>query len=78
MRSASRRSRPSRKEKGFTLLGCCDCQARLAPEIQPYVKEARKASDAEFAEMMKSIDKRPNATDLRNARKFAREMLAKA
>jgi flavodoxin I len=66
------------KEKGFTLLGCCDCQAKLAPEIQPYVKEARKASDAEFAEMMKNLDKRPNAADLRNARKFAREMLAKA
>jgi flavodoxin I len=68
----------SGKEKGFTLLGCCECQARLAPEIQPYVKEARKASDTEFAEMMKSIEKRPNAADLRNARKFAREMLAKA
>ena len=66
------------KEKGFTLLGCCDCQARLAPEIQPYVKEARKASDAEFAEMMKSIEKRPNAADLRNARRFVREMLGKA
>jgi flavodoxin len=66
------------KEQRFTLLGCCDCQARLAPEIQPYVKEARKASDAEFAELMKSLDKRPNATDLRNARKFAREILSKA
>ncbi len=66
------------KEKSFTLLGCCDCQARLAPEIQPYVKEARKASDAEFAEMMKSLDKRPNAADLQNARKFAREILSKA
>lgn len=66
------------KEKRFALLGCCDCQARLAPEIQPYVKEARKASDAEFAEMMKSIERRPNAADLRNARKFAREMLSKA
>ena len=66
------------KEKGFKLLGCCDCQSRLAPEIQPYVKEARKASDAEFAEMMKSIEKRPNAADLRNARKFARKMLSKA
>jgi len=66
------------EEKGFKLLGCCDCQARLAPEIQPYVKEARKASDAQFAEMMKSIGKRPAATDLRNARKFAREMLARA
>lgn len=66
------------KEKGFTLLGCCDCQSRLAPEIQPYVKEARKASDAEFAQMMKRIDKRPNAADLRNARRFAREMLSRA
>jgi flavodoxin len=66
------------KQKGFTLLGCCDCQAKLAPDIQPYVKEARKASDADFAEMMKSLDKHPNATDLRNARKFAREMLSKA
>jgi flavodoxin len=66
------------KEKGFKLLGCCDCQSRLAPEIQPYVKEARKASDAEFAEMMKSIEKRPNAADLRNARKFAREILSRA
>ncbi len=68
----------SAKEKRFALLGCCNCQARLAPEIQPYVKEARNASDAEFAEMMKSIDKRPNAADLRNARKFAREMLSRA
>jgi flavodoxin len=66
------------KERGFKLLGCCDCQARLAPEIQPYVKEARKASDAEFAEMMKSIEKRPNAADLRNAREFAKKMLSKA
>lgn len=68
----------SEKEKGFTLLGCCDCQARLAPEIQPYVKEARKASDAEFAQMMKRIERRPNAADLRNARRFARDMLSKA
>jgi len=66
------------KEKRFTLLGCCDCQARLAPEIQPYVKEAHKASDAEWAEAMKSIEKRPNAADLRNARKFARQILSKA
>jgi len=66
------------KEKGFKLLGCCDCQSRLAPEIQPYVKEARKASDAEFDEMMKSIEKRPNAADLRNARGFVRQMLSKA
>jgi flavodoxin I len=66
------------KEKEFKLLGCCDCQARLAPEIQPYVKEARKASDAEFAEMMRAIDKRPSAADLRNARKFARDILSKA
>jgi hypothetical protein len=42
------------------------------------VKEARKASDAEWAESMKSIEERPNATDLRNARKFAREILSKA
>jgi len=68
----------SSKDKGFAFLGCYDCQGCLAPEIQPYVKEARKASDAEWAEVMKSIEKRPNATDLRNARKFAREMLAKA
>ena len=66
------------KEKRFTLLGCCDCQARLAPEIQPYVKKARQASDAEFADMMKALDKRPSAADLRNARKFARDILSKA
>jgi flavodoxin len=66
------------KQKGFKLLGCHDCQTRLAPEIQPYVKEARKASDAEFAEMMRSIDKRPNAADIRSARRFAREIMSRA
>jgi flavodoxin I len=65
------------KDKGFVFLGGYDCQGCLAPEIQPYVKEARKASDAEWKEMMRIIAQRPTAEDMRQARKFAREVLAR-
>lgn len=66
------------EQRGFVLLGLHECQARLASEIQPYVKEARKVSDAEWRRMMKRIDSHPNAADVRKVRKFARDILSRA
>jgi flavodoxin len=66
------------KEKNILLLGYYDCQGRLAPEIQPYVKEARKLSDDEWTKMMDSIEQRPNVEDVEKAMQFAREMLSRA
>ena len=68
----------SAKEKHIISLGDYDCQGRLAPEIQPYVKEARKVSDAEWARMMEINEQCPNAADIDKAVQFAREMLSRA
>lgn len=68
----------SAKEKNIIFLGNYDCQGRLAPEIQPYVKEARKVSDAEWARMMEITEQCPNAADIDKAAQFAREILSRA
>ncbi len=65
------------EEKGIRYLGCFDCQGRLAPAIQPMVQKSQGLSDEEWAKRMAETDKHPDAEDEKNAREFAREVMAK-
>jgi flavodoxin I len=58
--------------KGIPFLGCFDCQGYLSPDIQPYVRKARKVSDDEWNAIIEKMTGRPNAEDEKNARLFAR------
>ena len=61
--------------KQIPFLGCFDCQGYLSPDIQPYVKKARKASDDEWSAIVEKMTGRPNAEDEANARHFARTVV---
>jgi len=61
--------------KGIRFLGCFDCQGYLSPEIQPYVKKARKVSDDEWNVIMEKMAGHPDEEDEENARRFARSVL---
>jgi flavodoxin I len=63
--------------KGIPYLGCFDCQGFLSPEIQPYVKKARKVTDEEWDAIIEKMNGHPDAEDERKAREFAREVTGK-
>jgi flavodoxin len=63
--------------KSIRYLGCFDCQGRLAPPIQPMVQKSLGLSDEEWAKRMAETDEHPDADDEKNAREFAREVVAK-
>ena len=52
--------------------GCLSVSA-----IQPMVQESQGLSDEEWAKRMAETDKHPDAEDEKNARGFAREVMAK-
>jgi len=66
------------KAKNIAFLGVFDCEGSLLPQLQPMIKEARGASDEEWAERMAELDKRPSAEDERKAKDFARDVISKA
>jgi flavodoxin I len=66
------------KQKHVALLGCFDCEGRLAPELQPIIKQVREASDEEWAERMAELDQHPSADDEQKAKAFARDILSRA
>lgn len=61
--------------KRIPFLGCFDCQGYLSPDIQPYVKKARKVSDDEWNAIIEKMTGRPNAEDEKDARLFARSVI---
>jgi flavodoxin I len=66
------------KQKHIDLLGCFDCEGRLAKELQPMIKQVREASDEEWAERMAELDQHPNADDEQKAKAFTRDVLSRA
>jgi flavodoxin I len=58
--------------KEIPFLGCFDCQGYLSPDIQPYVKKARKVSDDQWDTIIKKMTGHPDAQDEKDARRFAR------
>ena len=66
------------KSKGINYLGCFDCQGRLTEALHDIVKQSRQLSDDEWAERMAQTDPHPDEEDEANAKKFAKEVLAKA
>jgi len=64
------------KGKGIKLAGCFECQGKLDPALHPIVKQIKNLPDQEFDSMIAEGDKHPNAEDEKNAREFARKVLA--
>ena len=62
--------------KEIRFLGCFDCQGYLSPDIQPYVKKARKASDEEWNAIIQKMTGHPDTEDENNARRFARSVVS--
>jgi flavodoxin I len=65
------------KGKGIRFLGCFDCQGYLSPDIQPYVKKARKVSDEEWDKIIEKMTGHPDAEDETKARQFAQDVINK-
>jgi flavodoxin I len=63
--------------KELRFLGCFDCQGYLSPEIQPYVRKARKVTDEEWDKIVETMTGHPDDEDERKARKFARDVADK-
>jgi flavodoxin I len=63
------------KGKGIRFLGCFDCQGYLSPDIQPYVKKARKVTDEEWDKIVEKMTGHPDAEDETKARQFARTVV---
>jgi flavodoxin I len=66
------------KGKEIPFLGCFDCQGYLSPDIQPFVKKARNASDEEWDGIIQAMTGHPDAGDEKNARQFARVTVDRA
>ncbi len=64
--------------KNIAYLGVFDCEGRMAPMLQPMVKEARGVSDEEWDKRMAELDQHPSAEDEQKAKEFAREIVSKA
>jgi len=60
------------KGKEIPFLGCFDCQGYLSPDIQPYVKKAKKVSDKEWDGIIEAMTGHPDSQDEKKARQFAR------
>ncbi len=58
-------------------LGCFSCQGFLNPAIHDMVKKAQNLTDEQWAERVKEMTGHPDAEDLKKARAFAKEVLAK-
>jgi flavodoxin I len=65
----------SSKAKGITFLGSFDCQGYLSPDIQSYVKKAKKVSDEKWEQTIKEMTGKPDKHDEEDARIFARAIL---
>jgi flavodoxin len=65
------------KGKEIPFLGSFDCQGYLSPEIQPYVKKARKVTDAQWDTIIEEMTGHPDAEDEKKARQFARTVIEK-
>jgi len=64
------------KDKGIEYKGCFDCQGFLTEAIHDMVKKSQKATDEQWAEVVKQMTGHPDAEDEAKAKKFAREVLS--
>jgi flavodoxin I len=65
------------QKNGLDYLGCFSCQGFLNLAIHEMVKKSQNLTDAQWAERVKQMTGHPDAEDLKKARAFAKEVLAK-
>lgn len=69
--------RQASKEKGFEFLGYFGCQGAPSPPIEQFIHSAIVTDEDEWQEYVREVRKHPDEQDLRRARQFAREVLAR-
>jgi flavodoxin I len=65
------------EKNALEYLGCFNCQGFLNPAIHEMVKKGQNLTDEQWAERVKQMTGHPDEADLKKARAFAGEVLAK-
>ena len=69
--------RQAGQEKGFDFLGYFGCQGAPSPPIEQFIHNTIVTDEAEWQEYLREVRTHPNEDDLRKARDFAQEVLAR-
>jgi flavodoxin len=69
--------RAASRERGFDFLGYFGCQGAPSPPIEQFIHNTIVTDKDEWEEYIQEVKKHPNENDLRNAREFARQVLAR-
>ena len=64
-------------EKGIEFLGYFGCQGRPSPRIERFIRNTIVTDEAQFEEYATEARKHPDELDLRRARTFAQDVLAR-
>ena len=65
------------QEKGFDFLGYFGCQGAPSPPIEQFIHNTIVTDEDEWEVYVQEVRKHPDETDLRNAREFAQQVLAR-
>ncbi|MFC2023663.1 flavodoxin family protein [Chloroflexota bacterium] len=69
--------RQAGQEKGIDLLGYFGCQGAPSPPIEQFIRNTIVIDEQEWQEYAREVRKHPDKEDLRRARQFAQQVLAK-
>ena len=69
--------RQAGQEKGIDFLGYFGCQGAPSPPIEQFIHRNIVTDEREWEEYIQEVRKHPDEGDLRRAREFAREVLAR-
>ena len=64
-------------EKNIELLGLFHCMAKASPPIENFIHQEIITDEDEWNEYLPVLHKHPDASDIENAKEFAKEILAK-
>jgi flavodoxin len=65
------------QEKGIDFLGYFGCQGAPSPPVEQFIRRTIVTREQEWQTYVKEVRKHPDAEDLRQAREFAGQVLAK-
>ena len=65
------------QEKGIDFLGYFGCQGAPSPPIEQFIRNTIVTDEDQWQEYIQEVRKHPNENDLRKAREFAQEVLAR-
>jgi flavodoxin len=69
--------RQASQEKGIDFVGYFGCQGAPSPPIEQFIRSMIVTNEDEWQEYIEEVRKHPDEEDLRKAREFAQEVLAR-